>query len=203
MYPPGMQRHKFHDDLQALLTGTLLAAFGIVLFNEGGLLAGGTVGLALLLNYSTGLELSVSLVLANAPFYALAYWRMGREFTLKTIACVTLTAVFVHILPRAIAFSHISPLAAAVLGGLLTGVGILVLFRHTASLGGLNVLALYVQRRWGASPGRVQLVLDAAILLIGALVVGEFKRLLPSILAVAVLNMVLAINHRPGRYSPA
>jgi uncharacterized membrane-anchored protein YitT (DUF2179 family) len=46
-------------------------------------------------------------------------------------------------------------------------------------------------------------VLDAAILLIGALVVGEFKRLLPSILAVAVLNMVLAINHRPGRYSPA
>ena len=151
-----MGRHKLHDDLQAMLTGTLLAAFGIVLFNAGGLLAGGTVGLALLLNYSTGLELSLAFVLANAPFYALACWRMGREFTLKTIACVSLTALFVHLLPRVMVFSHISPVAAAVLGGLLTGVGILVLFRHTASLGGLNVLVLYVQRRWGASPGGVQ-----------------------------------------------
>jgi uncharacterized membrane-anchored protein YitT (DUF2179 family) len=198
-----MGRHKLHDDLQALLTGTLLAAFGIVLFNEGGLLAGGTVGLALLLNYSTGLELSLAFVLANAPFYALACWRMGREFTIKTITCVSLTAVFVHILPRAMTFSHVSPFAAAVLGGLLAGVGIVVLFRHTASLGGLNVLVLYVQRRWGASPGRVQMALDATILLGGALALGKFERLLPSIVAVVVLNLVLAFNHRPGRYSPA
>ncbi|AMO24765.1 YitT family protein [Ramlibacter solisilvae] len=198
-----MGRHKLHDDLQAMLTGTLLAAFGIVLFNEGGLLAGGTVGLSLLLNYSTGLELSLSFVLANAPFYALACWRMGREFTFKTITCVSLTALFVHVLPRVMVFSHVSPLAAAVFGGLLVGVGILVLFRHTASLGGLNVLVLYAHKRWGASPGRLQLALDAAILLGGALALGDFRRLLPSILAVTVLNMVLAFNHRPGRYSPA
>jgi len=198
-----MSRHQPWDDLQALLTGTLLAAFGIVLFKAGGLLAGGTVGLALLASYGTGLDLGAALLIVNAPFYALACLRMGREFTLKTLACVGLAASFVHFLPQGLAFAHVSPLAAAVLGGLLMGVGLLVLFRHTASLGGLNVLVLWMQRRWGLSPGITQLALDAAILVGGSAALGDFSRLPASIAAVAVLNTVLAINHRPGRYFPA
>ena len=89
------------------------------------------------------------------------------------------------------------------LGGLALAVGILVLFRHTASLGGFNVLVLWMQRRWGFSPGLVQLALDAAMLLGGSALLRDFSRLPASILAVAVLNLVLAINHRPGRYSAA
>jgi uncharacterized membrane-anchored protein YitT (DUF2179 family) len=198
-----MSVHKFPDDLQAMLTGTLLAAFGIVLFKAGGLLSGGTVGLSLLLNYATGLDLAVALVLANAPFYLLACRRMGGEFTAKTLACVALAAAFVHFLPHEVSFAHVSPFAAAVIGGLLAGVGILVLFRHTASLGGFNVFVLYVQRRWGLSPGLVQLGLDAAIVIGGCAMLGDFSRLPASVVAVVVLNLVLAFNHRPGRYSPA
>lgn len=198
-----MAGHKPFEDLQAMLTGTVLAAFGIVLFKAGGLLAGGTVGLSLLANYATGLDLGLALVIVNAPFYLLACLRMGREFTLKTLACVALAALFVHLLPQGLSFSHITPLMAALLGGLLTGVGLLVLFRHTASLGGLNVLVLWMQRRWGFSPGLSQLALDAVILVGGSAALGDFSRLPESIAAVAVLNMVLAINHRPGRYIPA
>ena len=198
-----MAQHKFHDDLQAMLTGTLLAAFGIVLFNQGGLLSGGTVGIALLLHYATHLDLAAALVIANAPFYGLAVWRMGREFTLKTLACVALAAAFIHFLPHEVVFERVSPVAAAVVGGLLTGVGLLVLFRHASSLGGLGVVALYAQRRWGLSPGKVQLALDATILVGGCTLLGDFARLPASLLAVAILNLVLAINHRPGRYRPA
>lgn len=198
-----MRMHKLPDDLQALFTGSLLAAFGIVMFKAGGLLTGGTVGIALLINYATGLDLAVSLVIANTPFYVLAYWRMGREFTIKTLVCVALAAVFVHYLPQGVSFAHLSPWAAAIMGGLLTGVGILVLFRHTSSLGGLNVLVLYMQRRWGVSPGLVQLALDATILVGGCALLGDFSRLPVSMLAMAVLNLVLAFNHRPGRYFAA
>ena len=198
-----MAQHKLLDDLQAMLTGTLLAAFGIVLFNQGGLLSGGTVGIALLLHYATHLDLAAALVIANAPFYALAVWRMGREFTLKTLACVALAAAFIHLLPHEVVFARVSPVAAAVVGGLLTGVGLLVLFRHASSLGGLGVVALYAQRQWGFSPGKVQLALDATILGGGCMLLGDFTRLPASLLAAAILNLVLAINHRPGRYRPA
>jgi len=192
--------HRPHEDVQALLTGTLLAALGIVLFKQAGLLTGGTVGLALLLNYGTKVDLSLAMLLVNAPFYALASLRMGREFTLKTLAAVGLTALFVHFLPRGMTFGHLSPVLAALLGGLLAGVGMLVLFRHRASMGGLNVLVLYLQERLGWSPGKVQMLLDAAILLGGAFVVADLERALCSILAMVVLNLVLVFNHRPGRY---
>lgn len=200
---PAARGHRAYEDLQALLSGTLLAALGIVLFNHAGLLAGGTVGLALLLNYAAGLDLSLAMLLASAPFYALACLRMGREFTLKTLASVALAALFVQLLPRGLSFTHLSPALAAVLGGLLAGMGMLVLFRHQASLGGVNVLALYLQDKLGWRAGTVQLALDAAILAGGALVVGDLSRLAPSVLAVVVLNLVLAINHRPGRYRAA
>lgn len=195
--------HRLHEDLLALLTGSLLAALGIVLFNQAGLLAGGTVGLALLLNYATGLELSLAILAVNAPFYALACLRMGREFTFKTLLAVGLASLFVHLLPRGMVFTHVSPLLAAVLGGLLAGMGMLVLFRHRASLGGINVLVLYLHEKFGWGVGKVQMVLDSTILLGGALMIADLPRAGASVLAVAVLNLVLAVNHRPGRYTPS
>jgi uncharacterized membrane-anchored protein YitT (DUF2179 family) len=196
-----VQGHRVHEDLQALLAGSLLAALGIVLFNQAGLLAGGTVGLALLLNYASGMDLSLAMLVINAPFYAIACLHMGREFTLKTLAAVAVTALFVHLLPNGIAFSLLSPVLAAVLGGLLAGMGMLILFRHRASLGGLNVVVLHLQHKLGWSAGKVQMMLDAVILLGGGLLVTDTRHALPSILAVVVLNLVLAVNHRPGRYT--
>jgi hypothetical protein len=57
-----MAAHKTFEDVQAMLTGCALAALGITLFNQAGLLAGGTVGIALLLNSGTGLELWLALL---------------------------------------------------------------------------------------------------------------------------------------------
>jgi len=192
-------RHPWLEDLQALLTGSLLAAFGVVLLQQSGLVPGGTVGLALLLHYTSGIELGLALVLVNTPFYFLAARRMGREFTLKTLAAVALMSAFVWLIPRGLSLGPVAPLLGAVLGGLLAGVGMLVLFRHQASLGGLNVLVLHLQQKLGWRAGKVQMALDAVIVLGGAWVTGLLG-LVASIVAVGVLNGVLAVNHRPGRY---
>ena len=48
-----------------------------------------------------------------------------------------LRARFIHL-------SMLDPFYAAVIGRLLMGVGFIVLFRHQASLGGVNILALYL-----------------------------------------------------------
>lgn len=192
--------HRPYEDVQALLTGTLLAALGIVLFKHAGLLPGGTVGIALLGHYLTGLDLSFTFILANVPFYALASLRMGREFTLKTLAGVGLTSLFAWLLPRGLTIEHVSPLVAAVMGGVLAGVGILVLFRHRGSLGGLNIVALYLQDKLGWRPGLTQMALDAVVVVGGGLWASDFTHLAYSVLSVVALNLVLAVNHRPERY---
>ena len=192
-------RHRPYEDLQALCTGTLFVALGVVMFNQAGLLTGGTVGLALLAHYASGIDFGPAYFLVNLPFYVLAWTRMGAAFTFKTFAAVGLLSLMVHLLPLGLAFRHLSPLLAAVLGGLLCGTGMLILFRHRASLGGLNTLVLYLQERLGWRAGKVQMLLDG-LLLLAALFVADLPRVALSVLGAVVLNMTLAINHKPGRY---
>lgn len=192
-------RHRPHEDVQALLTGTLFMAFGIVMFSHAGLLTGGTPGVAFLIHYATGWNFGLVLFLVNVPFYLLAWQRMGWVFTLKTCLAVALMASFVTLLPKVVGFQALSPLFTAVMGGLLMGVGILMLFRHRASLGGFNVLALFLQTRFGWRAGTVQMVLDGSVLLASFAVV-DWQHVAVSVLGAVMMNQTIATNHRAGRY---
>ena len=192
-------QHQLHEDAQALLTGTLFVALGVIMFRHTGLLTGGTAGLAFLLHYATGWNFSLVFFLINLPFYGLAFKRMGWVFTAKTFAAVALLALLAQWVPEWITFGKLSTGFAAVAGGLLMGAGMLMLFRHRASLGGFNVLVLYLQERFGWRAGQVQMVFDCAIVL-AAFAVVDWQQIIWSVVGAVVLNMTLAINHRPGRY---
>lgn len=190
------------DDVQGLVTGTLFVAFGVFLMKSAGLVPGGLVGLALLLHYASHWDLGLVLFVINAPFYALAWMRMGPAFTLRTALAVTVLSMLTWWLPRAVTLQQIDGPLAAVLGGLLCGCGMLILFRHRSSIGGLNVLVLRLQDRFGWPAGKTQMAVDAAIVLAGGWYGGDLRKLALSVLAVVALNLTLVYNHRPGRYQP-
>ena len=192
-------RHAWYDDALAFVTGTLFITIGVSMFTHAGLLTGGTAGLAFLAHYATGIGFGPLFFAINLPFYALAWRAMGRAFTLKTFAAVTLLSTLTSVIPRWAGFAVLDPWFAAVAGGLLMGTGFLVLFRHHASLGGLNILVLVLQKRFGWRAGWVQMGIDGAILL-ASLAVVEPHRILMSIAGALALNLTLALNHRPGRY---
>jgi uncharacterized membrane-anchored protein YitT (DUF2179 family) len=192
-------RHRAHEDVQALLTGTLFVALGVVMFGRTGLLTGGTAGIAFLIHYATGWNFGLVFFCINLPFYGLAYQRMGLPFTLKTFAAVALLATISNVLPQWIALGAINPVFAAVAGGLLMGTGMLILFRHRASLGGFNVLVLYLQERFGWRAGLIQMGMDCTIVLL-AFALTDWWHIALSVLGAVVMNQTLAINHRTGRY---
>ena len=195
---PSWQR--LQDDVQGLVTGTAFVALGIFLMKSAGLVPGGIVGLALLAHYGTGVDLGAILFVVNLPFYVLAWRRMGRAFTLRTALAVSLLSLLTWWLPHAVTLQQIDGALAAVLGGLLCGAGMLILFRHGASLGGLNVLVLRLQDRFGWPAGKSQMAIDAVIVLGGGWYAGDARKLALSVLAVVALNLALVYNHRPGRY---
>ncbi len=191
--------HNLIEDAQALLSGTLLVAFAIVLFRQAGLLTGGTPGLAFLAHYASGASFGVLYFVINIPFYIFGLRALGVAFTIKTFCAVVLLSLYSELLGSWIHIERIDPLFAAVLGGLLAGAGLLMLIRHQASLGGIGVLAIYLQKRRGWRAGTLQMIADA-IIVCGALFVVAPDRVALSVLGALVLNMVLTINHRPGRY---
>lgn len=191
--------HSLFEDIQALVSGTLLFAFAIVLFRQAGLLTGGTAGLAFLGHYASDLSFGLLYFLINIPFYIFGLLALGKAFTLKTFCAVALLSLYSEVLPRWIHIESIHPVFAAIIGGLLAGAGLLMLVRHRASLGGLGVMAIYLQKKRGWSAGTLQMIADGFIVC-GALAIVDPLRVALSILGALVLNMVLAINHRPGRY---
>jgi uncharacterized membrane-anchored protein YitT (DUF2179 family) len=196
---PAMVPHSRTEDAVALFTGVLLISVGIAFFTSAGLLTGGTAGLAFLLHYATGWSFGKVFFALNLPFYWLAWRKLGRAFTFKTFAAVLLLSVLTDLQLQFLQIAQLQPLYAAIAGGLITGTGFLVLFRHRCSLGGVGILALYLQDRHGWRAGKVQMAVDCGIVLL-ALFTVEPLRVAWSIVGAVALNLVLAMNHRPGRY---
>lgn len=195
---PGVP-HSAWDDLAGVLTGTFVASLGIFLLKTGHVVTGGTAGLALFVSYLSGLPFAVLFPAINLPFFALAAWKKGWDFTFRTALSVGLVSAFSSLHHAMFGTVQIPTAYAAVGGNLLAGVGLLILFRHRASLGGFNIIALLAQERLGWRAGYVQMALDVTVVLASFSVVTPINVLL-SALGAAVLNLSLATNHRPGRY---
>jgi len=197
--PPIAEKHALWEDLLALPSGAFLMSFGLFLLGEIGGVAGGLAGVAILGSYWTGVAFGVLYFLVNLPFYWLALRRMGWRFTVKTLAVVTIVSLLTAMHGLYLDVTSIAPLYGAIFAGLAIGIGMIMIFRHGASAGGFGILAAYLQERRGWRAGFVQGSLDLVVMAV-SLVLVPVEILAYSVLGAVLLNLVLAINHRPGRY---
>lgn len=191
--------HSLIEDAQGLAFGATMAAFSIVILTHLGMITGQTAGLAVLISYASGIPFGPVFFAINIPFYWFGYRRMGLPFTIKTFLAVAALSLLSSLMPGWVDFSTLNPAFGAILFGFVSGAALLAIFRHGASLGGIGILALYLQDRTGFRAGHTQLLFDA-------LLFGVALTLLPwpivawSFLGAAVVNLVIAINHRRDRY---
>lgn len=196
---PAPRRYTVFEDIQGLVIASAQAALGIHLLRAAGLVTGGTAGAALILSYVTGLNFSALFFALNLPFFGLAWWARGPVFCLKSLATVGLVSALAEALKPVVVLSTIHPGAAAVLFGISAGVGLLGLFRHSGSLGGVSIIALIVQDRFGWRAGYVQLAHDICLFAI-AFCILPARAVAWSLLGAMVLNAVIAFNHRRDWY---
>ncbi len=192
-------RHTLVEDLLALVAGCLLMALSVTFFRHAGLLTGGTTGIAFLVHYASQLPLGWVLFVVNLPFYVFSWLAMGPLFTVKTFIAVLGFSVLTEFMPKLLRLDYMDPVYAAIVAGFLAGTGILIFIRHGASLGGIGVMALYLQKRKGWRAGITQMCCDGVVLLSGVAVVS-LKALVLSVLSALALNLVIGLNHRQGRY---
>lgn len=194
------ERHRFYEDVVAMLIGTSFVSLGLTLYAQAKLMTGSTAGVALLVHYATNWQFALVFFLINLPFYYLAIKRMGWHFTIRTFIAVALMSVFTRLFPMWVDFSTLEPVFAAIMGGTLVGMGVLALFRHRAGVGGINILALYLQDNYNIRAGWSQLALDLLLMAISLFYLSPHQVAL-SVIGAVVMNVIIAINHKPGRYA--
>lgn len=192
-------QHSLIEDAQGMAFGIAMAAVGMHILTFMGFVAGQTIGVAALIAYASGLPFPAVYFAVSVPFLWFGWRRMGARFAVKTLIAVAALSGLTALLPGWLGFSHISPAFAALLFGALFGIAALAVVRHGGSFGGISILWLMLQDRSGFPAGYAQLLFDAALFAVSALIL-PWDTLAWSFLGVVVFNLFLAVNHRKDRY---
>ena len=176
-------RLRIESGVWLTVFGTLLLAFGSAVFIlPFELVTGGMTGLSLVLEAAIPLAFFTAeriLMLLTWGLFLLGAFSFGKQFAAKT-----LISSFLY--PTGIAFFsrlavgeaggafRLLPFAAALLGGVLVGAGCALTFLGGGSTGGTDILAFLICRGFPrAKSPRVIFLVDAAIILLGALVIRD------------------------------
>ena len=196
---PPADRHTLIEDVQGILIGATLVALSIQFLRASDLITGQIAGLALVADYAMGWSFGLAFFVLNLPFYLLAVRLLGWVFVTKSALAVALMAGLSDLLPFVLTINDLPPALGVALFGVLAGGGLLSLFRHGASLGGIGILALLLQDRRGVSAGWTQLGFDLCVFAL-ALLLFPLAAVAWSVFGAVILNGIIAVNHRRDRY---
>ena len=199
--PQVRRPHRLWEDVHALVLGASFLAVGLAMLKATGIVVGGLAGMALILSDLTGANVGVLMAALNLPFYVFAQRALGWPFAVKTVVINLLLATLSLIMPQLMRFDDLNPLFAALFAGTLIGMGVLALTRHRASAGGIGVLIVFLNERYGIDTGKMQIMTDIVVLLAATVFVIDLEHLGLSIVCSAALSLVLFANHKPGRYT--
>lgn len=196
---PPADRHTRFEDVQGIVIGATLVALSIQFLRASDLITGQIAGLALVATYANGWSFGLTFFLMNLPFYVLGYRMLGWTFVVKSLAAVTLMSLMADAFPLVLTINTLPPALGAMLFGLLAGVGLLSLFRHGATLGGVGIVALVLQDQKGLPAGYTQLAFDLCVFAL-ALLLFPWEVVVWSVFGAVILNGIITINHRRDRY---
>jgi len=154
-----------------LILGVVSASIGLkglLLPNQ--FLDGGAMGVSLLTQFLTGINLSLLILLVNAPFIIIGARQISLAFAVKSSLAILALAALVHFIELPVITED--KLLIAVFGGFFLGTGIGLSIRGGAVIDGTEVLALSISRRTSFTVGDLIAIFNVVLFSVSALVLG-------------------------------
>jgi len=125
----------------------------------------GVSGIAAIVFYATGIPMGYTYFAINVVLILIALKILGTGFGIKTIYGVVLSAVMLTVLQPLIPTAVVQEkFMSAILGGMLCGTGLGIIFTRGGSTGGTDIIAMVVTKYRNISPGRVILLCDVFVI---------------------------------------
>lgn len=187
------KRSKSIGEIAGIAVGAIIAAYGIRGFIVySGLSGGGVGGIALLLFYTLKLPIGVMTFLLNVPLLILGWREVDKQFVFKTIWGLLVFSIFLDL------FIGVQPLdfsdifLGALYGGVISGVSSAIVFHFGGSLGGTDIIAKVILKKYGVPMGTSALAINGVIILISGAILGP-KAALYTLVMLFVYGRVLDI----------
>ena len=180
-------------DLVYTIIGTALVGFALSMFTVPNDIApGGVSGLATALAYLTPIRVSVWALMMNIPLMIAAWRKLGARALFFTLISTLLLSLFIEIGDRFLPQYTSDTLVASLMGGVVMGLGMGMLFIRGISTGGTDLLALILKKLLPNLPaGTLLLFIDAAVVVIAAIVFRDFDVAIYSAITIYIYSKVI------------
>lgn len=203
--PPGIQRQMttvaaeartIALNLSLICAGSIVFVYGMnAIMIPAKLFSGGLAGLTILIKYQFAwINVGAVYLLLNIPLIILGWVSVSRRFiayTIFGIAFFSLSAALIQ--PPAIVLHD--TLLAALLAGVICGVGSGLILRSLGSAGGMDILAVTLNKRFGLRVGTISFATNTLVIIAG-ICFHELDLALYSLILLftsgSVVNMVIS-----------
>ncbi len=183
----------FWLDLLYSVAGSALVAVAVAVFTVPNDIApGGVSGLATALAYLTPISVGVWALALNVPLLLAAWRLLGLRALTMTLLATVLLSVFIDLFGAILPSYTNNELLAAVAGGVLSGLGVGVLFLRGISTGGTDLAALLLKKPFPNVPNGIMLLfIDAAVVAVAVLVFRDVEVALYSAITIYLSSKVI------------
>ncbi|MBS4172267.1 YitT family protein [Bacillus sp. FJAT-49736] len=152
-----------------IIIGSLIVGFAYNFFLiPHHILSSGLSGIAIMLSFITPINTGIFNFLLNFPLLALGFFKLGKRFVFYTILSVVMLSVGLYVIP--IVKITTEPLLSSLAGGVLTGIGIGLIFRASGSSGGFDIIAMLLTKKKDFPLGSVISAMNALIVIISGFI---------------------------------
>lgn len=160
--------------------------------------SGGFNGIAQLMSWASNSIFHVSLstglfiLLINIPIGAIGLWKIGPQFTVLSFLNSMLTSILTIVIPVSKVASN--SLLASLFGGVLVGASIGLTFKFGFSTGGMDIVAMVVQKINGKSIGTIAMSINTVIVAVAGLNIG-WNNAMYTIIGIYATSRVIDMIH--------
>ena len=152
-----------------IIIGNIFIALAInTLILENHIIVGGTSGIGNVLNHYFNIPVSLSVGCLNVCLFLVGLFFIGKKFAMTTLLSTFLFPIILQFFETHAMFHHYleDPLLAAILAACLVGVGIGLILKANASTGGVDILAILLNKKFGFPVHIVLNCIDLSILVL-------------------------------------
>ncbi|MGM9592313.1 MAG: YitT family protein [Oscillospiraceae bacterium] len=177
--------------LVALGSALFAAGFQFFLYPNS-IIVGGVSGIAMIINYLTGLPVGIMTIVLNIPLFIIAWKHFGGKFIISSLVGMLLSSLLVDIM----AVINYSPtddmLLACLIGGAVKGFGLGIIYYAGATTGGTDIIAKFVRLRFPyINFGTIVLLTDAVIIIAFAMIFDRVEAAMYAVIAMFVVSKVI------------
>ena len=134
----------------------------------------GFTGLALILYQLFGLPVGIGTIVLNIPFAIISYREIGRKFLLKSIKSIVITSIMIDIVAKFVPAYQGEYILAAICTGVISATGYALIFMRDSSTGGADFIMVLINHFFPHfSLGKIALVIDSCIIVLGVALVSK------------------------------